>query len=439
MNSMHLLIAILILAGSLLLTLYSYVNRLYTEKGRFLIRGSKDNVDFFEEHIEPKLGVGPEKAELTFPLLIQGDLILLALLVASWGLGQPWGWETALQAAVFLLLDVLLFAQVLPNVLLTRTAGEWLRSGAGILRASILLVSPLVSISQFLHHVATLAKQEVAESAEPTPSEHIEALMQAGEEEGLLEQGDRKLIQSVVEFGSKTVREVMTPRPEIFAVSGDTPLEELKRRLTTRRFSRVLVYEGDLDHIIGFVHSLDVALPSASEPVRKSVRELLRPIPFVPETKLVCELLKEIQQKAPIAIVVDEYGMVAGVVTVEDMVEEIVGEIRDEHEVLDVIPQGPGAFSVPGSMDLDRLQELFGVRIEETAGATTVSGLVTNRMGRVPGPGEVYPCDGLEFRVLDSNGRRVLRFVITGPTEKPSGSLDAASDTSSPGSDSRSE
>jgi CBS domain containing-hemolysin-like protein len=409
---MRILIAILIAAGSLLLALYSYVNRLYTEKGRFLIRGSKDNVDFFEEQVEPMLKIGAEEAETTFPLLIELTVILLAVLVIAWDLGEPLGWTTLLQGALFLVLDVLFLSEVLPHALLARTEGKWLRPAAGLLRASILLVYPLTAVAHFLHHVSALGDDEEAGVSEPTASENIEALMLAGEEEGLLEKDDRKLIRSVVEFGDKKVRDVMRPRHEIFAVPADTTLAQLKQMLATHRLSRIPVYQGDIDHILGFVHAHDLLPVTEKDLAQTTVRKLLRPVTFVPETKPVSELLKEIQQRTRIAIVVDEYGSVAGLVTVEDMVEEIVGEIRDEHETPDVIPQEKGAYSVPGSMDLGHLQELFGVRIEDPGEATTVSGLVTGAMGKVPSPGEIMERDGLVFHVTEADGRRIVRLRI---------------------------
>ncbi len=416
---MFILLPTLVVLLSLLLALFSYVNRLYSEKGRFLIRGSQDNVDFFEDQVEPKLKVEMEKAGFTFPLLVRVNLIVLAMTVAWWNLSTPLHWHMLVEAGVFLVLDVMLFAQVIPNVLLTRTSGKWLLSATSLLRLCVLLVFPLAAISRFLYNIATLGKETEREEDEPSASENIEALIQAGEEEGLIEEEDRKLIRSVVEFGDKTVREVMTPRPEIFAVPAETPLSRLKQMPTERRFSRIPIYQGDMDHILGFIHVRDL-LPLSDEALSQhTVTKFLQPMTFVPETKPVAELLKEIQQKAQIAIVVDEYGSVAGLATVEDMVEEIVGEIHEEHEARDAIPQGDHSYSVAGSMDLDRLQELFGVRVEETGDATTVSGLVTGAMGRVPSQGETLEKDGLLFQVTESNGRRVLRLSISHPEESP--------------------
>ena len=416
MSLINLFHVLLILVSSLLLVLYSYVSRLYSEKGRFLVRGSKDNVEFFEEQIEPSLGINMEKAEMTFPLLVQMDLILLVLVMASWNLWQPLRWDGLIQGGIFLVLDVVFCAQIVPAMLLTSTHGKWLQSCKRTLRISIVLVSPLVALSQILQSVISLGKEE-GESEQPTPSENIEALMMAGEEEGFLEKEDRKLIQSVVEFGDKVVREVMTPRPEIVAVPAETTVDRMKQMLSKRRFSRVPVYEGDLDHILGFVHAMDLFSLSDVEAANQTVRRFVRPLLFVPETKPIAKLLKELQQTTPMAIVVDEYGSLAGLATVEDMVEEIVGEIRDEHEAQDVIPQGAGAYSIPGSLDLDRLNDLFGIRLEDTGDASTVSGLVTGVLGRVPAAGEVLQQDGLQFQVTEADGRKVVRLLVTGPSE----------------------
>ena len=147
-------------------------------------------------------------------------------------------------------------------------------------------------------------------------------------------------------------------------------------------------------------------------------QELVRLAPVVPETKPISELLPELQQKAPMAFVVDEYGSVSGLVTVEDLVEEIVGEIRDEHEPMDVISEGAGRYNIPGDLDLDRLQELFDVRLEDTGEARTVSGLITDFLGHVPAAGVRLQRDELSFLITEANGRRVLRMVVIGPVKE---------------------
>lgn len=418
---MQLLVATLFLLCCLLLTLFVFVSRLYSGRGRFLVRGAKDDVTYFEETIEPQLNLPEGRGVWTFPLLVQATLVLQGLLLATWNMGRPFAWETLLQQAAAMLLNIIVFGQVIPQVLLTRTDGRWLNHCTGTLRVAILAAKPLVVIGEFLHHIATLGGPSEEEAPPATAAENIEALMEAGEEEGLIEKDDRKLIQSVVEFGDTTVREVMTPRLEIVAVPAHTTLSELRQNLAEHRFTRLPVFEQDLDHISGFVHSGDLFTIEDDEHSQHTVQELLRPIPFVPETKRISELLQELQTGSQMAIVVDEYGSVAGLVTVEDMIEEIVGEIRDEHDEMDVLPQGENGFSVPGGLSLDRLQDLFHVTLEQTGEASTVAGLITDTLGRVPAAGETLERDGLMYHIAEANGRRITRLTVSAPGKPLSG------------------
>jgi CBS domain containing-hemolysin-like protein len=242
----------------------------------------------------------------------------------------------------------------------------------------------------------------------------VDAFIEAGQEEGIIEESDRDLIQSVVEFGDKTVREVMKPRPEIFAVPVDTTVEQLTEQLRTRPYSRIPVYNGTIDHIVGIVNSHDVLQLTDVEAKVKTVASIMKTdVHFTPETKKVTDLLREMQRdNIRMEVVIDEYGAVAGVVTIEDMVEEIVGEIRDEHDKAEVIQESPNTYVLPGSADIDRLNELFGFRIEDRE-STTVAGLVSEIAGRIPQPGEVVIDDGLRFEVLESTDRKILRVRVT--------------------------
>lgn len=184
-----------------------------------------------------------------------------------------------------------------------------------------------------MQSLAELSEREGQQEDEQTPAENIEALISAGEEEGLFEEDDRKLIQSVVEFGDKTVREVMTPRPNIVAIEKGKSLEELRQVVLDEQYSRIPVYDGSIDNITGFVHVRDMFELDPEERKRRTVAELVRELEPVPETKPVTELLKEMQQHGShMAVVVDEYGNTAGIATMEDLMEEVFGEIRDEHE-----------------------------------------------------------------------------------------------------------
>jgi CBS domain containing-hemolysin-like protein len=218
----------------------------------------------------------------------------------------------------------------------------------------------------------------------------------------------------VVEFGEKTVREAMTPRPEITAVPTTTTVEQFIELLRTKPYSRVPVYEDTIHNIKGIVFTHDVLQVPDTEASSRTVESLMRTdVYFVPESKRGSDLLREMQkQNIRMAVVVDEYGGVAGLVTIEDLVEEIVGEIRDEHETPDIVRENENTYVVPGNMDIDRLNELFGSRPENTE-ATTVAGLVSELAGHIPQKGEVVEDDGLRFEILNSTDRLVERLRIS--------------------------
>src|SRR5438270_12775504 len=193
----------------------------------------------------------------------------------------------------------------------------------------------------------------------------MDALLEAGEEEGILEESELELVRSVVEFGDKVVREVMTPRPEIFAVTGSATLEEFLAYLKENAFSRVPVYSISLDQITGIAFARDLLQALDSTTLQTStVAQMQRPAAFVPETKNVAELLREMQRENQhMRVVIDEYGGVAGLVTIEDLVETIVGNIADEHDddedSDEPVREADGTFVVPGNFEVSRLRELF--------------------------------------------------------------------------------
>jgi CBS domain containing-hemolysin-like protein len=261
----------------------------------------------------------------------------------------------------------------------------------------------------FFQSLIDLTDDAAAVADEPTSAENIEALISAGTEEGLIEEEDRKLIQSVVEFGDKVVREVMTPRPNIVAISADATLEQLRQVVITEQYSRIPVYEQTIDQVIGFIHVRDMFELDDEERARRKVRDIVRPIRAVPESKPVNDLLKEMQEEgAHMAVVIDEYGATAGIVTMEDMVEEIVGEIHDEHEPdRDFHEEPDGSFVVSGSFDLGRLSDLLDFHAQEDTESTTVGGLITEWLGHVPAAGEEAERDGISIKVLAANHLRV--------------------------------
>lgn len=218
----------------------------------------------------------------------------------------------------------------------------------------------------------------------------------------------------MVAFGDKRVREVMTPRPAVVAIPADRTLEDLRALARAEQFSRIPVYEETIDRIIGFIHVRDLWELSEEDAQRKTLRDLLRPIQAVPETKLAADLLREMQASGThMVYVVDEYGNTAGLATFEDLVEEVFGEIRDEHEPAHDIQRHPdGSVTVSGSFDLDHLHELFDFRPDDELEAATVGGLVTEWMGAVPAPGAVVERDGLRIEVLAADDLRVKQVRI---------------------------
>jgi CBS domain containing-hemolysin-like protein len=259
-----------------------------------------------------------------------------------------------------------------------------------------------------------LARPDRAAAEPPTAAEHIDALISAGEDEGILEEEDRKLIESVVAFGDKTVREVMTPRPKIVAIPVDASLDRLRQLVVNEQYSRIPVFESNIDHVIGFVHVRDLFEADAQDHQLAGIRDLLRPIRAVPETKPVNDLLREMQQESiQMVVVIDEYGNTAGIATMEDLVEEILGEIRDEHEPeRDVREEGEGCYVVAGSLDLDRLHDLFDFRPQDETESTTVGGLVTEWLGHVPRPGEAVEREGIRIEVIAGNDLRVEQVRV---------------------------
>ncbi|HVN17571.1 MAG TPA: hemolysin family protein [Dongiaceae bacterium] len=404
--------ALILLVG--LLTVVSYVDRVYQEAGKFLSRDFQDNIDVFEQKIEPRLGVNRARASLSMAVLSQLSTAAIALLIGFLIFRDPdWNIYEILQAAIALLLIVILCNRFLPFVFFSRTRGEWLCHWTLLLKGLIYLTMPVTLALGFLQSVATLTRENTAEQPE-TAAEAVDALIEAGQEEGIIQEGDRDLIQSVVEFSGKTVREAMKPRPVMFAVPSNTTVERFIEMLRDKHYSRVPVYEGSIHNIKGIVYTQDVLqVPDTEAHVRTLDSIMRRDVYFVPESKLGSDLLREMQkQNVRMAIVVDEYGGVAGLVTIEDLVEEIVGEIRDERDKPEIQRDGDGAFIVSGGMDVDRLNELFGTKPEGKESAT-IAGLVSELAGRIPRKGESVEEDGLRFEVLESTDRKVERVRVT--------------------------
>jgi CBS domain containing-hemolysin-like protein len=391
-----------------MLGLVTFVQILYLESMRLRTR-DLPSLKFFKDTLEDRIGVKTEQGAGSFSLIKHSLVIVLALLCVLW-FGGLW------QAAIAAWFTMVAVCFAVPQLLYRRTGGRWLLAAVPLLRALAWAARPFVALLSFFQTLIDLTEDTGREEEEPTPAENIDALITAGTEEGLIEEQDRELIQSVVEFGDKVVREVMTPRPNIVAIQADATLEELRRLVIHEQYSRIPVFEANIDQTIGFVHVRDMFEIDEEEREDRLVRELVRPILFVPETKPVHGLMRQMQQEnTHMVMVVDEYGNTAGLATMEDLLEVIIGEIRDEHEPSsDVQEDGKGGYIVSGNFDLDRVSDLLeSFHREEDIESTTVGGLISEWLGRVPKAGEWVDRDGLRVEVLASDDLRVEQVRLS--------------------------
>ena len=250
--------------------------------------------------------------------------------------------------------------------------------------------------------------------------EEIEAFIDVGEREGVVGAEEGAILKGALEFGDTLVREVMTPRVEIVAVERSASLEALCALVMRERHSRIPVYRDNLDHIEGVIHIKDMIPLLADGKRSESVEALVRAAHFVPESKKVSDLLREMQKsRQQLAVVVDEYGGTAGLVTIEDLLEEIVGEISDEHErEEDILLERDGVYVASGLADLDRVEELFGVQLSEGE-CDTLGGLIFWALGRIPEKGESLDVHGVRMEVLDADRRRIYRVRLSAPESGP--------------------
>jgi CBS domain containing-hemolysin-like protein len=329
-------------------------------------------------------------------------------------------WEGLGSSVVVVLASIAIVDQLIPFMLVARhdepevILARW----RPFLRFCVYAALPLTFPILVSTTIARLLETPEDREEPPTPQEELYELIKAGERAGLIEKSEGKLLQAVVDFADKIAREVMTPRPEIAAIEINAHIEQLRKLIQERRQSRYPVYTGDLDHIEGIVSIQGLLELPPDQQTSATVRSLVRPVPFVPETKLIRELLKELQQSTTqMAIVIDEYGSVSGLVTIEDLVEEIVGEIRDtvEPHSHDIVKDTPDAFIVAGHTELAQLADRFQL-VLEGRDYSTVAGLMLAELGHVPQAGERVEKDGVTFVVLEANKRTVLKVRMKLPS-----------------------
>jgi putative hemolysin len=408
------IVALLVLA--LGLPIFSYLTLIYRELGRMSTGRVHEHLDIFEAEIEPKLNINRRSGGRTFRILGHFWLAFVVLEttrgIVVW---VPNVWEAGVQFLVFLSLEVVILMHFIPDMLLYRTTGRWLLPFLPIVRAGMWLVWPIRVFLEATESLARISEQEVERTEEQRTEEGIEALVEVAEEEGIIEPEQADLIEQVVEFSDKRVREVMTPRPDVVSLRAEASLEEMHAKYVERKFAKMPVYEKSPDDIIGVVHVQDLLQIADTDLPKRKVRDLLKPILFVPETKIGSDLLREMRQKGQsMVVVIDEHGSVAGIATVEDLVEEIVGErsTGEKQPLPDAVRESDGSLVLRGSMSISDVEKLlslqFGDHSDETV--TTVAGLLSHALGKVPAPGDKIDLAGYRFEVLESNQRKVLRL-----------------------------
>jgi putative hemolysin len=322
-----------------------------------------------------------------------------------------------------------LFVVIVPTSIAQHAGERLVLAAAGVVRAVYVLEAPLRIVVPFADEIVRrLAGAEKKDDHEELEQE-ILSMIDEGEREGAIDESEREMIEAVVEFRSTTVEQIMTPRTEVDALEATDDLKAIIAFVKKVGHSRIPVYQGDLDHVLGILYAKDLLRWVANGKEAFAVRDVLRPANFVPETKTVRELLGElIAQKVHIALVADEYGGTSGLVTIEDIIEEVFGEIQDEYEPEDEAPpkidvlaelRGVEADARAYLDDVNDALEPFGFELPETDDYDTLAGFVITTLGRIPDAGETFEHKNLRIAVLEATPTRVMRVRIEG-VEPPS-------------------
>ncbi|HEX3129629.1 MAG TPA: hemolysin family protein [Thermoanaerobaculia bacterium] len=356
---------------------------------------------------------------LTSRLAPIGLFVTIAELLAHFRILHPAAW------ALGSVLLVVAGTEMSNRTLVGHDPERALRSLTRLYRAVLLILSPLLTLLMPLVPAVSLERdrREDGDEDESVTDEEIEAFIDVGTKEGILEPEQGEWLWSIVDFRDSMARSVMTPRIDMVCAPVDCGLDVLADRFVESGHSRIPLYQDSIDNIIGVLHIRDV-LRASRLPDPPPVRDMIKPPLFIPETKPLGELLKELQARfQQVAIVVDEYGGTAGLVTVEDLIEEIVGEIMDEHEALaaELEPLENGAYRLDGRAHIELLDDVFQVDIEDPE-YETVAGLIFSALGHVPQVGERVDCFGLRFTVEAVADRRIQTVRVERiPAEEPAG------------------
>jgi CBS domain containing-hemolysin-like protein len=356
---------------------------------------------------------------LTSRLAPIGLYVTISELLAHFRILHPSTW------ALGMILVIVAATEMTNRTLVSHDPERALRALTRVYRAVLIVLSPLLTVLMPLVPAVSLERdrRDDGDEDETVTDEEIEAFIDVGTREGILEPEQGEMLWSIVDFRDSMARSVMTPRIDMVCAAVDAPLDVLADRFVESGHSRIPLYLESIDNIVGVLHIRDV-LRASRLPDPPPVRDMIKPPLFIPETKPLGELLKELQARfQQVAIVVDEYGGTAGLVTVEDLIEEIVGEIMDEHEALsaELEPLENGAYRLDGRAHIELLEDLFKADIEDPE-YETVAGLIFSALGHVPQVGERVDCFGLRFTVEAVADRRIQTVRVERiPAEETAG------------------
>jgi len=361
-------------------------------------------------------------------ILLIAFSVIVTLIVSSFNLSY---FQLLTFAILISLVSSIAFRQFLPR-LLTGTNPEtkllfllpFFRPFYGLLSA---VSDPFQFFTKENSEIdVTIMPAQTIEEIREDNAEDIQALIEVGEAEGILEERERELIETMVEFSDTKAGEIMTPRTEIVALPIDSTVIKARDLIIEEKFSRLPVYRETIDNIEGIIYVRDLLNAWSENKENQTIETLLRPPFFIPETRSASELLKDMQtNRVQLAIVVDEYGGVAGLISVEDILEEIVGEIEDEdteaEEIIEIIEGADKSYyDVIGSTEIGKIERLFGLEIEDDD-FTTIAGLVTSEAGYIPKVGERLEVRGLDVEILEAEEKKLilLRLRLPVVTESP--------------------
>ena len=410
---LQLLIASILALGLLVMSVLDFS---LEAVNKIALRRITDNGEGRRSRLMESLSEARAEVLLVVHITIQTLLVVLAVLLTGTFLSLPLPLFAALPlAGVTTLIIVLVFRQLIPRAIALRSPDEVLERLIPVLAIPYFILYPLArfitTILNRFHQWDGIEAEEEEEASE----EEIQAFIDAGQEEGILEQDEGVMIQSIVQFGDKVTLEVMTPRTQIIAVDVAWDFDKIVNQVLSSKHSRMPVYRDELDNIEGFIHERDLLRLNRQGDAPGNVRPFLQPVHFVPETKPIDDLLEEMKDRGQqLVLVVDEYGGVSGLITIEDLIEEIIGEISDSpgSETAKLLDEGRGSYLMPGTTELDVLDARLGLIAFPDTECTTVSGAVVELFGRLPLPGERIRHEALAIEVVDADRRKVRSLRI---------------------------